>query len=747
MLRLDHISKIYPTGEVLKDITWEVKPGERLGLVGPNGTGKTTQFKIIAGEIEPTSGSIIKSPGLKIAYMTQEFEVDPDNTVREELSSVFTEIHDIVIELHDVHKKLETASPEELDKLLKKMDRLQHEFEVRGGYQFEVKVDKVLPDIGFSIADAERKVGEFSGGWQMRISIGKLLLQQPDVLLLDEPTNHLDLETIEWLETYLKGLTTPMVIVSHDRMFLDRLCNRIVEIERGESTTYIGNYSRYQEIKEETRQSQQAAYERQQKELERQQVFIDRFRASANRSTQAKSREKQLDKIELIDEPESELRTLQFRFPVNQKSGRHVVSIKNLTHAYDENVLFLGANLEIERGNKIAILGPNGSGKSTLLRLITGSEQPFEGTVQLGEHNVHPAYFEQNQAEALDLSKSVLDTIADEVPQWKTEEVRSLLGRFLFSGDTVFKKVEALSGGEKARLALAKMLLGPANFLILDEPTNHLDIPAKETVEEAIRAYEGTVIVVSHDRYFISRVANRIIEIRDGQLRSFDGDYDYYCEQINKEKEAALKAKQEAEEAARLAEKRAKQKEKERQKAQAKKSGLLLLLCLLLGSPVFADDSKWVQLSEQGMAAYKQGSDSNAEQLLRAAVEEARKFGDSDMRLARSLHNLATVYTTEKKWTQAEATLKEAIAVKEKALGPNDPDVARTLNNLAVLYFDQYEYKQAEACYKQVLAIDERSLPSRHPERLTTLRNYSLLLHRLGREKEAAEIDKLSGPN
>jgi ATP-binding cassette, subfamily F, member 3 len=571
VLRLDHISKIYPTGEVLKDITWEVKSGERLGLVGPNGTGKTTQFKIIMGETEPTSGNIIKNAGLKIAYMTQEFEVDPDNTVREELSTVFEEIHDLIVGLHDVHKKLETATPDELDKLLRRMDRLQHEFEGRGGYAFEVKVDKILPEIGFSLEDAERKVGEFSGGWQMRISIGKILLQQPDVLLLDEPTNHLDLETIEWLETYLKNQTTPMVIVSHDRLFLDRLCNRIVEIERGVSTTYIGNYSRYQEIKEETRLAQQAAFERQQKELERQQVFIERFRASAHRSTQAKSREKQLEKVELIEAPESELRTLKFSFPNAQRSGRHVVSIKDITHAYDDNILFLGANLEIERGDKIAILGPNGAGKSTLLRLIMGTETPSEGQVTLGEYNVYPAYFEQNQAEALDLSKTLLDTIADEVPQWKTEEVRALLGKFLFSGDTVFKKVEALSGGEKGRLALAKMLLGPANLLILDEPTNHLDIPAKEMVEEAIQAYEGTVIVVSHDRYFISKVANKIVEIKDGQLRSFAGNYDYYCEQIQKEKDLALAEKLAAEEAARLAEKRAKAKEKERQKAQAKK--------------------------------------------------------------------------------------------------------------------------------------------------------------------------------
>jgi ATP-binding cassette subfamily F protein 3 len=562
MLRLEHISKIYPTGEVLKDINWEVKPGDRIGLVGVNGAGKSTQLKIIAGEVEPSAGEVIRPANLHIAYLTQEFEVDLARTVREEFWTVFTVANQVQQSLAQIHQAMETANPQELDRLIHQMDRLQRQFEALDGYGLEARIEKILPEMGFEPEDGDRLVSAFSGGWQMRMSLGKILLQNPDLLLLDEPTNHLDLETIEWLETYLKSLSTPIVIVSHDREFLDRLCTQIVETERGVATTYLGNYSAYLQQKAEMQAAQLNAYERQQKELEQQQVFIERFRASATRSTQAKSREKQLEKVERIVAPTANLRTLRFQFPPAPRSGREVVTIKDLVHTYDDKILFLGANLLIERGDRIAFLGPNGAGKSTLLHLMMDMEQPTEGTVKLGAHKVIPGYFEQNQAEALDAGRTAMETIHDEVPQWKNEEVRTLLGRFLFSGDTVFKKVEALSGGEKARLALAKMLLRPANLLILDEPTNHLDIPAKEMLESAIQNYDGTVIVVSHDRYFISQVANKIVEIRDGDLRVYQGDYHYYLAKIAEEKEKVRLEKITAEKAAKAAAKRAKQKAK-----------------------------------------------------------------------------------------------------------------------------------------------------------------------------------------
>jgi ATP-binding cassette subfamily F protein 3 len=566
MLRLEHISKIYPTGEVLKDVNWEVKVGDRIGLVGVNGAGKSTQLKIIAGEIEPTTGEVIRPASLHIAYLTQEFEVDPSRTVKEEFWRAFGEANQVHESLAQVQREMETADPEELDRLIHKLDRSQRQFEALDGYGLEAQIEKILPEMGFEPEDGDRLVSAFSGGWQMRMSLGKILLQKPDLLLLDEPTNHLDLETIEWLETYLKGVKTPMVIVSHDREFLDRLCTQIVETERGVSTTYLGNYSAYLQQKAEMQEAQMSAYERQQKELEKQQTFVERFRASATRSTQAKSREKQLEKIERIEAPTGGLRTLHFRFPPAPRSGREVVKINDLVHAYDDKILFLGADLLIERGDRVAFLGPNGAGKSTLLHLMMGMEQPTEGSVELGEHKVIPGYFEQNQAEALDLSRTVMETIHDEVPDWKNEEVRTLLGRFLFSGETVFKKVESLSGGEKARLALAKMLLRPANLLILDEPTNHLDIPAKEMLEEAIQNYDGTVIIVSHDRYFISQVANKIVEIRDGEFRTYLGDYHYYLDKIAEEKEQARLEAIAAEKAAKKAAKAAKAKAADKRK-------------------------------------------------------------------------------------------------------------------------------------------------------------------------------------
>ncbi|MGD1940657.1 MAG: ABC-F family ATP-binding cassette domain-containing protein [Leptolyngbyaceae cyanobacterium] len=572
MLRLENICKIYPTGEVLKDVNWEVKSGDRIGLVGVNGAGKSTQLKIIRGDVEPTSGSVVRPASLKIGYLNQEFEVEVDRTVRDEFWTVFNEANAIHHRLMEIPHHMETADADELDKLIHELDRQQRKFEALDGYGLDARIEKILPEMGFSAADGDRLVSEFSGGWQMRMGLGKVLLQDPDLLLLDEPTNHLDLETIEWLENYLKGVNTPMVIVSHDREFLDRLCTQIVETERGISTTYLGNYSKYLEQKAENRLAQLSAYERQQKEISQQQAYIDRFRASATRSTQAKSREKQLNKVERIEAPESDVRTLKFQFPPAPRSGEEVVVIEDMTHCYEDKILFLGANLQIERGDRIAFLGPNGAGKSTLLRLILGREQPTEGIVRTGKHNVLPKYFEQNQAEALDLTKTVMDTLQDIVPDWKMEQVRTLLGQFLFSGDMVYKKVEALSGGEKARLAMAAMLIQPANLLILDEPTNHLDIPAKETLEAALRQYDGTILLVSHDRYFISQVATKIVEIRDGELRLYRGDYHYYLEKLEAEKEQAKRQAAEALRAAKQASKQQKQKEKQKSKAAARKA-------------------------------------------------------------------------------------------------------------------------------------------------------------------------------
>jgi ATP-binding cassette subfamily F protein 3 len=571
VLRLERIGKIYPTGEVLRDVTWEVKAGDRIGLVGVNGAGKSTQMKIIAGQEEPSSGQVVKQGEPRIAYLQQEFDVDPARTVREELFQAFGEAAEVLMRQHAVEHAMASeqaaTDPDHLDELIHELGQLHSRFEALHGYELDARIDKLLPTIGFTPEGAEQLVGDYSGGWQMRIALGKILLQEPDLLLLDEPTNHLDVETIQWLEGYLVEQTAALVVISHDRTFLDRVCNQIVETERGVSRTYLGNYSQHLEQKALEREATQAAFERQQKELSAQQAYIDRFRASATRSTQAKSREKLLEKVERVEAPIESIGGPRFRFPEAPRSGRLVAEIQNLTHSYGDQILFLGAELEVERGDRIAFVGPNGAGKSTLLRLIMGSEQPEDGAARLGEHNVVAGYFEQNQAEALDLSKTVIDTIFEAVPDWTQTQVRSLLGSFCFSNESVFKEAGKLSGGEKARLALALMLLSPCNLLVLDEPTNHLDIPAKQMLEDALIDYEGAALLVSHDRYFISRVANRIVEIRDGQLVLYRGDYAYY---LSKKEEEAELARQEAEAQRKAAKQAANKAKQASRKLQAK---------------------------------------------------------------------------------------------------------------------------------------------------------------------------------
>jgi ATP-binding cassette subfamily F protein 3 len=576
VLRLERIGKIYPTGEVLRDITWEVKSGDRIGLVGVNGAGKSTQLQIIAGLEEPSSGAVVKQGSPRIAYLQQEFDVDPQRTVREELFQAFGEAAVVLNRKHavehDMASEKAASDPDHLEELIHELGQLHERFEALHGYELDARIDKLLPTIGFTREGAEQLVADFSGGWQMRIALGKILLQDPDLLLLDEPTNHLDVETIQWLEGYLIEQSAAIVVISHDRTFLDRVCTQIVETERGVSRTYLGNYSQHLEQKALEREASQAAFERQQKELSAQQAYIDRFRASATRSTQAKSREKLLDKVERIEAPIESVGGPRFRFPEPPRSGRLVAEVKDLTLSYGDQILFLGAELEVERGDRIAFVGPNGAGKSTLLRLIMGIEQPDEGRAGLGEHNVIAGYFEQNQAEALNLSKTVIDTIFEVVPDWTQTQVRSLLGSFCFSNESVFKEAGKLSGGEKARLALALMLLKPCNLLVLDEPTNHLDIPAKQMLEDALIAYEGAGLLVSHDRYFISRVANKIVELRDGELVLYRGDYAYYLEKKQEEAEAERAAAEAAARAAKQAANRAKQKDRQKTRQTARSS-------------------------------------------------------------------------------------------------------------------------------------------------------------------------------
>ncbi|KAH9718284.1 ABC transporter F family member 5 [Citrus sinensis] len=553
-VKVENISKSYKGVTVLKDVTWEVKKGEKVGLVGVNGAGKTTQLRIIAGQEEPDSGNVIKAKSnMKIAFLSQEFEVSMSRTVREEFMSAFKEEMEIAGKLERVQKALESAVDDMdlMGRLLDEFDLLQRKAQAVNLDMLDAKVSKLMPELGFTADDGDRLVASFSSGWQMRMSLGKILLQDPDLLLLDEPTNHLDLDTIEWLEGYLGKQDVPMVIISHDRAFLDQLCTKIVETEMGVSRTYEGNYSQYVLEKAAWIESQYAAWEKQQKEIEQTKDLINRLGAGAN-SGRASSAEKKLERLqeeEQIEKP-FQRKQMKIRFPERGRSGRSVVTIKNLEFGYEDRLLFNRAKLTIERGQKTAIIGPNGCGKSTLLKLIMGLEKPRGGEVLLGEHNVLPNYFEQNQAEALDLDKTVLETVAEAAEDWRIDDIKGLLGRCNFKADMLDRKVSLLSGGEKARLAFCKFMVKPSTLLVLDEPTNHLDIPSKEMLEEAISEYKGTVITVSHDRYFVKQIVNRVVEVKDSNLQDYAGDYNYYLEKNLDAREKELEREAELEERA-----------------------------------------------------------------------------------------------------------------------------------------------------------------------------------------------------
>ncbi|GJD10778.1 ABC transporter F family member 5 [Galdieria sulphuraria] len=542
-IRLQDITLYFGSVKLLTRVNWEVKSGDRVGLVGDNGSGKTTMLKILAGLITPDSGEIIKSsPRVRTAFLKQEFvdELCPTRTLKEELLSVFEEENKMLQEYRQLEDKIanmgtEGNNLEYVEELLNQLESYRTQCEDSDVWNLENRIERLLPQLGFLPEDTWKPVSSFSGGWKVRIGLGKVLLKKPDVLLLDEPTNHLDIESLEWLEEYLSSCNIALVLVSHDREFLDRVANRIVEVENGETHEFVGNYTSYLRQKEDMRTAWEAAYQRQQKFLEEQYSFIRRFQSSATRASQVKSREKLLQNMqlkgELVPRPPRPGKPLVLRFPSAPRSGNDVVEFRNVTHGYGDRVLFRNVNLLVERGDRLAIVGPNGSGKSTLLRLITGQEKPNQGEIMVTSHNLVTGYFEQSQADVLPLDKTVYETIEQAAGTSKSyEEIRALLGRFLFKGDSVYKSVASLSGGEKARLALCKILVSPVNLLVLDEPSNHIDIGAKETLEEALQLYDGTLILVSHDRYFVSRVAKQILSIENEQVVFYNGDYRYYLD-------------------------------------------------------------------------------------------------------------------------------------------------------------------------------------------------------------------------
>ena len=538
MLQLDNITLSLGDRDLLDGISTIINPGERIGLVGPNGAGKSTLLKIIMGIQETDAGQISMARSETLGYLPQD-GVDPDFklTVIEEVETAFRELFDLEMEVKSIQEELANVehNSKEYERLMENYGELQTRLETSGLYTLRSEIEKVLMGLGFSEEDFNRSTSEFSGGWLMRIALAKLLLREPTYLLLDEPTNHLDIESLQWIESFLKNYEGAVIVVSHDRAFLDILTTRTLAIRQGKMSDYSGNYSFYEKKWEEERELLINAQKNQEKQLKETQEFIDRFRYKATKARQVQSRVKQLEKIDRI-EVEDELASVSFRFPPPERSGQVVMKLDNVTKRYGDNTVFESLYYEIDRGDKIAVVGPNGAGKSTLIRILSGNEPIQAGNRKEG-HNVTTSYFAQHQAEELDLNADPLEIMMQAGSGEKESRLRSILGSFLFTGDDVFKKVRVLSGGEKSRLALAKMLLSPANFLIFDEPTNHLDMSSKNILQQAIQQYEGTCMIVSHDRAFLDPIVNKVLEIQPGRIRTYLGNVSYFLDKKKKEAE------------------------------------------------------------------------------------------------------------------------------------------------------------------------------------------------------------------
>jgi len=535
LIGLQNVTFEFGARVIVQDATWHIHPGERIGLIGYNGTGKSTLFKVLVGEYTPSLGSVEKSKETSIGYLHQDLlSFDTSDSILEVAMSAFETVKKIEKELEKIVKDLETDSSEEI--LMLYSEKL-HELEVAGGYEIEHKTEEVLHGLGFSDNDIKRPYKEFSGGWRMRVLLAKMILQQPDVLLLDEPTNHLDLPSIEWLEKYLMHYKGSVVIVSHDKFFLNRMVNKVVELYQQELHIYSGNYDFYEQEKAIRVELQQKAYENQQDYIRQQERFVERFKAKASKAAAAQSIVKRLDKIERIEQTEIERPNIKINFRVDKQPGRIVSELKNVSKNFGALQILKAATAEINRGDKIALIGANGKGKSTILRIVSGSEEITGERVE--GHNVEESFYAQHQLEALNLNNTILDEMKMCGSNKNELELRSLLGGFLFSGDDADKKIKVLSGGEKARVALAKVIAGRSNFLLLDEPTNHLDMHSVELLADALNKYEGTYLTVSHDRFFISKTANKIWEIEDGQIKEFKGTYNEWVEWNERESKKA----------------------------------------------------------------------------------------------------------------------------------------------------------------------------------------------------------------
>jgi len=539
MLSINNLSLQYGAKHIFRNISAQVHSGERIGLVGVNGTGKSTLLKIMAGIQEVDPGIISRAAWFTVAYLPQEIALElGEKTLYEEAEAAFDDVLAAQAELEEIGEALATLDQDDpgIEPLLGRQGELQHMLEGRDVFRLRAQIETILFGLGFSRDDLGRPVHSFSGGWIMRLFLAKLLLQRPALLLLDEPTNHLDLDSLTWLEEFLVGYDGAMIIISHDRAFLDRVTEITWELSLGRLTVYKGNYSKYLIEKEQRLELERAAYNNQQAQIRQSERFITRFRSKSTKARQVQSRIKQLEKMERIELSETE-RQVRFSFPPAAPSGRDVLTLEGVGKTYGDKVVFRDLDLALQRGDKLAVVGVNGAGKSTLLRIIAGQEEA-SGTVRLG-HNVILTYFGQHQARELAGDLTLLDTVYHAATDMTITQVRSLLGAFLFSGDEVEKKVKVLSGGEKSRVALAKMLVRPANLMLLDEPTNHLDISSQEVLQEAMAQYEGTIIIVSHNRFFVNSFVNKVLEIRDGRATLYEGNIDDYLERRRRDEEAS----------------------------------------------------------------------------------------------------------------------------------------------------------------------------------------------------------------
>lgn len=530
ILSCANISKTFGTDSILSNVSFHINDNEKAAIVGANGAGKSTLFKIIMNELTPDSGEVVFAKGTTVGYLAQHQELSSDNTIYDELLSIKKEIIDLDHQIRQTELDMTHLSGDKLEGVLETYSKLTHQFEQKNGYAYRSEITGVLKGLGFSEEDFQKNTNALSGGQKTRVSLGKLLLSKPDIILLDEPTNHLDLESIAWLENYLLNYNGTVVIVAHDRYFLDRIVSKIVEIEGGKATVFQGNYSDYTAKKAAVRDAQIKQYENQQREIKHQEEVIAKLK-SFNREKsikRAESREKILKKMDVISKPTFETRTMHITFEPSVISGNDVLTVKNLSKSFDNIPLFSNLNFEIKRGERVSIIGHNGSGKTTILKLLTGGLMADTGEIRLGS-KVCIGYYDQEH-QVLDLNKTLFEEIHDTYPNLDQTKIRTTLAAFLFTEDDVFKQIKDLSGGERGRVSLAKLMLSEANFLILDEPTNHLDMMSKELLEQALTHYTGTVLYVSHDRYFINQTATRILELSQKELFQFIGNYDYYLE-------------------------------------------------------------------------------------------------------------------------------------------------------------------------------------------------------------------------